>query len=450
MTVDDREFKRGIILGLAWGGLALFGLDVAAYGVTIAIVVTALHHREARRAHTGSYRWIVGFLIGSGGVAVAVGLIGAATGTLSAAVWDTIICPLSDSPHHYGANNFAALTHPHGLKNVFSQVFTGENLDPAWPGHAWLRGRSIQAMVVLIITVPVIAIAGRRRTAGPRLAPVVTLALCGWMTAFWRPDVAHVVTAFHGALLLLVCLLGSSRPPRVSSVRAIVLVLVVTMAPLAGERIWLVANGNRPGIERWNRSTAGISMARSRIDTLEKVLAIIDTDGNQPTIAWPAQPGLVFLSGKALATSQVTLLAGSVRNESSVIDDLRRSDPDRIVLGRVAGLTPDARSMESLSPSIWTYLRSNFCIEAQIADGGEGFQVVRSVKKSGLRLEDISLDRRLPGASQLVKNSQTPAMNPGLIIGQTMRIGGLDLQGIVLLVATSGPLPVEVGMDLEV
>lgn len=37
-----------------------------------------------------------------------------------------------------------------------------------------------------------------------------------------------------------------------------------------------------------------------------------------------------------------------------------------------------------------------------------------------------------------------------MVVGQTMRIGDLDLRGIALLVAATGPLPAEVAMELQV
>jgi hypothetical protein len=41
-------------------------------------------------------------------------------------------------------------------------------------------------------------------------------------------------------------------------------------------------------------------------------------------------------------------------------------------------------------------------------------------------------------------------LSPGVVIGQVFRVGGLDLHGVVLLVATTGKLPAETDMQIEI
>lgn len=450
LSRGGRRFTGGMLLGLAWGGLALFGLDMLFYGAIVLVAGTAFFHTIGPSNSILSARRIVGVLVGFGGVAALSLLVAVATGILDIVVWDTVVYPLAYSPHHLGLNLLDGIFRPQGVGTVFSQVFTGESLGPAWPGHVWQRATAIRAMMALVIAAPVLGFTVRRRIVDPRLGSLFALALAGWIIVLWRNDVAHLVAAFYGTLLLLTCLLGVIRLAQVPTILIGVLFLTATMAPFAGERMWLMIHWDRTSLAQWDRPTAKIAIAQSRHDTIERLLESLGANDRDPTIAWPAQPGLVFLSGKSLATSQVTLLAGSVRDELSVIDALRESDPDQLVLGRIAGLAPGVRSMQSLVPSIWAYLRSHFFIEHKLVDGVEGFQVVRSVKKTGLDMKDLPLGRQLPGTSQIVRNSQTPALMPDTVIGQVFRVGGLDLRGFGLMVATTGALPIEVDIEVEV
>lgn len=450
LSRSSRLFANGLILGLAWGALSLFGLDMLASGTIIVFAGAAFTHLLTPSAPSFPVQRLFGVIVGLVGVLAISLLVAVSTGTLSSFVWDTIACPLTFAPRHIGLNFLEGFFRPQEISTVFSQVFTGERLAAAWPGHAGLRIVAVRMMTALVFVAPFLVGFVRRKAIDPRVGPLFALALTGWVLLLWRSDVAHVFAAFYGTLLLAVCLLSVARIPRIPATWLGVLFVVVAVAPFAGERLWLLTHADRPSLVQWDRPTAKIAMAKNRHDTIERVIGSFEMGDESPTIGWPAQPGLVFLSGRPLATRQVTLLAGSVRRETSVIDDLRESDPGQLVLGRVAGLAPGARSMDALAPSIWTYLRSNFFIELQVADGAEGFQVIRSAKKSAVDLESLPLERRLPGTSQLVKNSQTPPLTPGVSIGQTLRVGGLDLQGIVLLVATTGTLPVEADMEVEV
>jgi len=313
----------------------------------------------------------------------------------------------------------------------------------------WIAA-AIQSISAIIIAVPLLALLLRRRLSDSRLGSLVALALSSWVVVLWRNDVAHVLAAFHSTLIVAVCLLGALREVRWSTVAIGVALLVAVMIPVGAERLWLLVNTSRPSLVHWDRDTAGILMERSRHVTIERILATMDAGLESPTAAWPAQPGLIFLSGRPLATRQVTLLAGSVRDESAVIADLRDRDPERLILGRVAGLAPGARSLDELTPTVWTHLRVNYLVELQLADGFEGFQVIRKAADSTVDLEDIPLGQRLPGTSQLVKNAQTPPLKPGVIVSQEFRVGGLDLRGVALLVAVTGPLPTEVDVQIGI
>ncbi len=444
------RFSKGIFLGLAWGCLALFGLDLLVYGAIIIVAGDIFTRFLGSQTPPLLARRTVGILAGFAGIAALSLLVSISTGILNTALWDTVVCPLVYSPHHLSLNFADGFLRPQGLDTVFSQVFTGEHLAPAWPHHVLMRSAGIRMMTALIFAAPFLAISVPRKAVDSRIGSLFALAVAGWVIFLWRSDVAHVFAAFYGTLLLLVCCLGAFRLPRVPVTLGVFLLLIAVMAPFAGERLWLMIHVNRASLVQWDRTTAGIKMVRSRHDIIERILQPLNMIDESPTIGWPAQPGLVFLSGKPLATPQVTLLAGSIRNESAIIDDLRESNPDLLLLGRVSGLAPGARSMESLAPATWTYLRSHFFIEGQFTDGAEGFQIIRSARKAELDIESLPLERRLPGTSQLVKNSQTPILKPGVTIGQVFRVGGLDLRGVVLLVATKGDLPAQIDMEMEI
>jgi hypothetical protein len=446
----NRQFTNGLLLGIAWGCLSLFGLDMLVCGAIIVFAGHGFTRLLASNALTFRDLRIAGMLVGLAGVLAIALLFAAATGTLAHAAWDTVVCPLAYSPHHVTLNFLESFFRPQGMNTAFSQVFTGEHLGPAWPGHVGLRVAAIQMIAGLVFAVPFLAFIARRQAVDTRMGSLFALALSSWVVILWRSDVAHVFAAFYGTLFVAVCLLGVIRLARIPVVLLGVVFLVAAMAPLAGERLWLVTHANRSSLIQWDRPTAEIAMAKGRHETIERVLATLDAGNESPTIGWPAQPGLAFLSGRPLATRQVTLLSGSVRDEASVIADLHKSGPEQLVLGRAAGLTPGARSVDELAPSIWTYLRSNYFVELQIADGAEGFQVIRNAGRNGVDLESLPLERRLPGTSQLVKNAQTPPLSPGVVISQVFRVGGIDLRGIVLLFATTGTLPTEMDMEIEI
>ena len=445
-----RQFTNGLLLGIAWGCLSLFGLDMLLCGAIIVFAGYAFTRLLSSNALTFRDRRIAGTLVGLAGVFGVALLFAAATGTLTLAAWDTVVCPLAYSPHHIALNFLESFFRPQGMNTAFSQVFTGEQLSPAWPGHVGQRVTAIRMIVGLVFAAPFLALIARRQSVDTRLGSLFALALSSWVAIMWRSDVAHIFAAFFCTLFVAVCLLGVIRLARSPVAVLGVAFLGAAMVPLAGERLWLLAHANRSSLIQWDRPTAGIAMAKGRHDTIERVLETLDAGHESPTVGWPAQPGLAFLSGRPLATRQVTLLAGSIRDEASVIADLHRSGPEQLVLGRAPGLTPGARSVDELSPVIWTFLRLNYFVELQIADGAEGFQVIRNAGSSGVDLESLPLERRLPGTSQLVKNAQTPPLSPGVVIGQVLRVGGTDLRGIVLLVTTTGTLPTEVDMEIAI
>ncbi len=332
----DQLALRGLFLGLSWGLLALFGLDMTVYG-TIIIIVGALFSKAFNKKKPRSdLRSNLGVLLGFSSIIVITMGVAGALGTFETFLWDTVVCPLSDTPNHYRGPFFGGIFQPQAFGPVFSQTFTGEDLDPAWPGHTWHRAFAISLMLGLVFLAPILTFTIRRRISDPRLGPLAALALAGWTTVLWRNDLAHLEPAFFGTLLFLLCLL----PTQISRPKILPIgftLLAITLGPAAGENAWLITHRKRPALVTWDRSTAKNAMTRNRKNTLEGLLGLLGEDRNKPTIAWPAHPGLVFLSGNPFATRQITLLSGGVQNPESVIEDLKNSDPDLLIIGRWCG-----------------------------------------------------------------------------------------------------------------
>ena len=450
LSSSVHPLKNGLHVGLAWGLIALFGLDMLVSGALIVLGGAVYAHLIRPDQFQNSLRRFVGVLAGLTIMFLLSAIVAAVNGTLYLAFWDTIYCPIAYSSNHIRHNLADSFLPQHELRTVFSNVYTGEILDSVWPGQNWMRAVAVCSMAAIILTAPLLAFFTRRLVREPRVGSLLGLALASWVTFLWRSDLAHVIPAFYGSLLLMVHLLGLLPRNRCPIAVLGFFLVIVILAPFGGERIWLATHANRSSLIYWDRPNAKISIAKDRHHVIERVLESLDSENNGPTIGWPAHPGFVFLSGRPLATPQVTLLSGSIREESSVVRDLRASEPLQLIIGRVAGLAPGARNMQSLAPKIWTHLRTHYFIEHELADGPEGFRVIRHIRKSGYEMDDIPLERRLPGTTQLVRNSQSPPLKPGVVISQVFRVGGLDLHGVVLMIAAKGPLPVLLDMEIEI
>jgi hypothetical protein len=261
----------------------------------------------------------------------------------------------------------------------------------------------------------------------------------------WRLDATHIGAALYLTLILLSNLLATADTVRLRWRLAVGVFVVLALLPFAGERAWLLRHHARHSLTLWDRDGAGVMMSPPRIELLDQVLSAMSSDGTT-TVAWPAHPGLVFLAGMAPASTQVTLLPGGVRDEHAVVAEIAASQPERIVVGRVLGLAPGTSTLQSLTPAIWTWLRGTYIIEQQLADGHEGFQVLRRDPNARM----APLEHRLPGPSQPVKNSKTPVIGPRDSVTQTIHTGGLDLRALTILVATEGRMPALSTLQLRI
>ncbi len=376
-------------------------------------------------------------------------LIAAARGALGALIWDTVLSPLSTARSHPAAANVLRFGWPADGGTVFSQVFTGEVKTPTWPGQTWQRVLAYRVGFLAILALPPAVLLWRRELAR-KAAPLLANAVAGWLTLAWRNDVVHVTAAFYGTALLGAIALGGARTRRLPAVAAVgVLAVAILGAPL-GERLWLATHLDRPTLTEWQRPTAQIRMAPTRVGILDDVLQRLDADGPGPVVAWPAQPGIVFLAGRRPTVPQVTLLAGTVRDEATVVAGLRAADDPPVILGRSFGMTLGGRAVQDLAPTIWTALRTDYVITDRCGGVNDGFEIVRSGRDAGLDPLAAPYVDRLSGTSQLVKNSRSPVLTAGTTVGQTFRVGGLDLSAITVGLASDGPLPASVELVVTI
>lgn len=437
----DRDTGRHpFLLGAAWAGLGLFGLDMFIGGALILGASWLFAAGEWKPTAAAVRRVLVGF----GGSALVVLASLFAAGAASTFLWDTVVCPASNATAHLEPS-LGNARQPNDLGRIFSSVHTGEDLEPAWPGHTQQIRYASWAAVAVALLASFLAILGGRRRRHPDTGTLVGLALTGCLAMLWRIDAAHIGVAFFLSLILVAHLLATAMPVRQRWHLVVGAFVVLTLLPFACERAWLLRHQARPSLTVWDRDGAGIMMSAERIRLLEQVLAAMSRDGTT-AVAWPAHPGLVFLAGMVPASPQVTLLPGSVRDEGAVVAGISAAQPVRIVVGRTLGVAPGTSSIQSLAPTIWTWLRGNYVIEQQLADGNEGFQVLRRNPNAGA----APLERRLPGPSQPVKNSTTAVLGPQDYVTQTLHTGGLDLRGLTVLIATEGILPAHSTLNLRI
>jgi hypothetical protein len=422
---------RAILVGAAMAGLGLFGLDMFIGGAVILGASWLFAPRERRPTATVVRRVFVGL----GGSAIAVLAVLLVTNTADTFLWDTVICPASNAVVHLSPFRENA-RQPNELGRAFADVHTGESLGPAWTGHEWQLRYATMSAVAVVLLIPILAIRASRSRRHRATGPLIGLSLTGCLVMLWRIDTAHIGAALYLALIVASHLLATADTVRLRWRLLIGAFVVLTLLPFAGERAWLLRHHARHSLADWDRDGAGIAMSPERIKLLEQVLFAMSRQGTT-TIAWPAHPGLVFLAGMVPASTQATLLPGSVRDERAVVAEITASQPERLVIGRALGLTPGTSSLQSLTPTIWTWLRGNYVVEQQLADGHEGFQVLHRDPNAGT----APLEHRLPGPSQLVKNSKTQVIGPHDFVTQTLYAGGLDLRGLTILVATEGSVP---------
>jgi len=414
------------LLGLAWAGLASFGLDAAAYGGVI-IVGTCVLARDRRPR---------GRLLASlgGGLAAGLGalaLLALVTGSLGPAVWDTVVYPLTRFGDEMGLSPLDSFRSAGSVGALFVEHQTGEAFAPAWPLHAesLALGRRLLYLGLVLLPLAGIAAAWRRRDDA-LLAAVTAFALAGWSTAAVRGEAVHLACGWLGSLWLLPLLAARAAPRRRRpAAAAAVLYALVALGPLLLEPVWLAARADRPGLAVWDRPAAGIRLSQERIEGLELLGDYLAREVHGPAVFWPVQPGLNFFFEVPLATSQATLLGGEVRDADAVLRELERH-PDRAVL---LGLQPGdrRRSNKDVAPDLWDGLRRTHVVAARLTGGPDEFTIL-TAPPAGTPVAQVPLDARLPDERQTVATAATPALRPGDRVGQSFPVGGLDLSGVAL------------------
>ncbi len=444
------DLRRGVLLGLGWGGLALFGLDMAGYG---AVILGLGFLVEVKKSRTDGYRSLVpwsGILVGAGAILAGTVVVSAVGGGLGDMTWDTVIYPVTRFKSSMGLSWWHDFGNEAKLGEVFSFVFTGENLSPAWPGHVFQRILALRVLYLLIWVLPVAGVLGAFLSPRQAWAPVAGLALAGWATLLGRGDPSHLAMAWYGSLVLAPLILADLAAWRrpVGIVAGVALAAVA--APLFMEHAWLAVHLGRPSLERWQRPTAGIFLGSERIKGLDKMLGSLSRDPRIPLVAWPVQPGLIFLQGSALATPQTTLLAGEVRDPGRVVADLERTKPPVIIQGRAAGVIPGVRTFRGLAPSIYPYVRTHYTVGGSMASDRENYRLLVRHEGDAEEITTLPLKKQLPTAGQQVKVSYTPLIVGEMNVAQTLRVREFEFHGVVVKLAAKGPYPATIPVRMTI
>jgi len=438
--------RRAAILGLGWGGLCLFGLDMAGYGVVILLGGWLFSRWIVSGSQRPSALPVTGVAAGLVSVLGSAALVCLALGVLDEAFWDTVVYPLTRFKDVMGVSWTESFLRDPLLRDPFSGHFTGEILGGAWPGHAWQRVLGFRAMFILVWLIPLAFLFAMRRSGDVRWGPLLALTLSGWVTLMARGDIVHLRLVWFGTLLAVPLLV--SRLPGGRILRGTLggLFILIILAPFAGEQVWMATHLDRPSLARWERATARVHLEPKTVETLETMCSALPWDGNSPLQVWPAAPGLQFVLGAPLATSQATLLGGEVRRPASVITDLEESRPPVVILGSARGIISGVTNLQGLAPTLWTYLRRHYEWAVEYTNPGETFLVATRVPESERRPPRV--EARLPGAAQEMASSTSPALGSGVSVAQSFRVLDYDLGGMELLFRSPGPYPYPISFIL--
>jgi|GEM_PF-4306986 len=425
--------RRGwLALGAAWGVLAWFGLDAFFYG---AVILGGTLLVPFNRAKLRCLLWTVPGLAAGLLVPLVWALV---TGSLGEAWWDTVIYPLTRFRPAMGVSPLETFRSPFVLGQTFVHNLTGEPLGEKWPGHAAMLVLGYRLLYLGLVAVPVLSLVQVwRGRGGPHLAAVTWFAVAGWSTAAGLSDQSHVAAAWLAVVWLLPLLLGTVTRGRVLWRSAAGLFLLAAFAPLLMEAGWLLANGRRDTLVRWERPTAGIRLAAYRIEGLEYLFKHLPEDPSVPVGFWPNKPGLNFLLGYPTVSRQVTLLGGEVRDPAAVIAELETLDDHRFFFSPQN--RQDQRQSKDVIPEIWQYLRANYVRAGDITNFVDEFSVMRPVPE-GRSLSEVALWNRVYEVKQSAALQVGPAMVPGVTVGQTLDLNGVPLRGLALRFQVQGRL----------
>lgn len=448
---EEGVLRRPLALGLAWGGLSLFGLDMAAYGGVI-LAVGLVFRRMARGEEPAFPRQVGLLLAGWAAVLGCAAALAVALGVLGDAWWDTVVYPVTRFSGAMGLSWWRVFADGPRLGEVFASLYTGEVLPAAWPAQATMGTLALRGLYLGAWCVPVAGLVwGLRRRRIP-LGPLAGLGLAGWATLLGRGDPEHLAMIWYGCLLIAVLGVATLWRCKRAAGGVLAALLVLMLAPLLMEHLWLTVHPGRPGLGNWVRDTARVRMSSDRILDLEALLGRIPGEPDAALVAWPSQPGLIFLQGGRPATAQTTLLAGEVRDPQRVVAELERSTPAHIVQGSAAGLVPGVRTLRALAPEIYPYLRTHYAISGafQLRPEREGFWLLDRLQPGDPSPPTLELKRQLPGAEQYVIGSFGPPIAGPRRVVQTVAVREYPLHAVTLKLAAQGPYPATVPVELTI
>lgn len=433
--------RRRAVVAVAWGLLTTFGLRGFASGACIVVLAVILGPRPLRQVRT--------MLPTAAGPAVALAALLVAsgiTGSLGPGIHDAVLWPLSDLSDRFRGGSpsawLAAFQVPERADVPFAGIHTGEELAPAWRGHAAHRAASMRVLLLLPWATSLLALVLRRQApAGngetARRGPgALALALTACAGLLLRPDRAGFELAWLASLWLMPRLVSL---PSTAAVRwlASVIVLAAGFGPLLAEELWLARHAGRPGLERWSRPRAGIDLAHERIANLESTFAAVANRlEGRPALIWPTQPGLHALMEVPPATRQVVLLPHSVYDAAGVVTELETTRPAVAFLGMDTSYA--RRLLRDTAPPLWSYLRHHYAVMGNVVDRPDEFRVLRRALGGYAEILQLPLPERLPQVELGVANDLGPAMREGITVGQTILVQDTDLSGIAVRWKTSG------------
>jgi len=442
MLTSNTGWRNGFGVGLAWGGLALFGLDSAAAGLVIVSVALILVVRTRP-----TWRVLFGLASGLGTVLAIAALVALTLGVLDSAFWDTVVYPITRFAGAMGLSWFATFGNAAYLGEPFAELMTGESLSATWSGHEFLRVAALRAQLLGIWLVAPLGLwihwRDRKSPLGLPLGCAIGLALAGWATLSTRTDMMHLSAAWYGSLILLPAAVQRLPGKRILGTTLLGVFAVLAFLPQTGEKLWLSAHRNRPTLQTWERPTAGVQLATTTIRDLEDLFTALPWDGWSPLLVWPLQPGLNFILDAPLATSQTTLLSGEVRDPRRVIAELEKSRPRLCLQGSSSGIFAEVRSVKQLAPELWAYLRRNYGILSKTTTSQNQYWILERVAGGESAVLDLPLDSRLVDNAQRVANQTSVHLEPGLQVGQRFVVGDLDFSGIAVQWFTAAPAPLQ-------
>ena len=446
--IDWQNGKVLCAIGMGWAVVSLFGLDMFVYGLmaVLGFLARVIFEEDSWRLFCRQARaLLLGFIF----VMVPVWGVAVFGGYSDTAFWDTIVYPLTRFKSGVGLGIGDAFKGAGSENGLFYGFLTGEIHEPAWPWHLAIRGFSIKSLYLYVLVTPLIGIWVTWKSRSWRLLPLILLALAGLSTVGIRTDEAHLKAALL-SVMALQSFLVLSADNRKKILFPVAGVFALALVPLAAEKVYMVVHLKRDGIARWERETAGVYLTPERIALLDRVLQETGWDENSPAIAWPIQPGLVFLSGASLGTRQTTLLPGEVRDIEPIILELEKARSESLVVGPAKGVVPGVRTMGEIAPEIWSLLRKTHFVESHIGGSSDEFQVLKRFEGSQKEFLELPLKNRLPLSGQYVRSSMSPTLDANTVISQTFTMDGNDLSGMSLLLVTPPPYPVDISFHLRI